>query len=132
MTRSSIFRRLRELALTGQDIIHEVDDALIPIEQTIDGWFCLTAEGIVVHVQDTTREREAVALRLATALIGKLSRRVPLATCFMPPPESPTICEGCRGTGALLDSTGGERPSDVFTCECGGLGWLQSVQTDQQ
>ncbi len=48
---------------------------LVPIEQTVDGWFCLSRTGSVVHATADGSGAEIVRpASLALALVGKLSR----------------------------------------------------------
>lgn len=58
-------------------------------------------------------EREA-------ALIGRLVRRFPLATAFLPKPKNIGVCSACEGLGR---TKGAKRTADPSSCECGGLGW---------
>ena len=95
---------------------------LAPIEQTVDGWFCLRQTGDVVHWSTTTRETETVvdAARKA-ALIGKLAVQFPLATWFLPAGAAARVCRTCNGTGRVPGLPA--ELADKVVCECGGLGW---------
>jgi hypothetical protein len=113
---NEIFRRLHQqiFEAAGPGVLPQ-QSALAPIEQTVDGWFCLRETGDVVHWSTSTRETEAVldAARKA-ALIGRLAVQFPLATWFLPAGAAARVCR-VPGLPAEL--------ADKIVCECGGLGW---------
>ena len=124
----SVFERLRTLVFervgpAAEAIAYRSD--LVPIEQTEDGWLCLLANGHVAHVSGQGLHEELVRTsRQATALIGNLSRRFPIATWFIPGNKGAIPCPACAGTGRVLGL-----PADLgnrVVCQCGGLGWLPS------
>lgn len=129
----ALFNSLRGLVLSwlGNDAksITEQKD-LIPIEQTLDGWFCLLRDGRVAHVNSVGTDRECVAAQaLRVALAGSLARRFPLATWFLPRGDTAALCPACGGTGAVTGI-----PDDVQTrimCSCGGLGWVPVCSPDE-
>jgi hypothetical protein len=126
----SIFECLRNqaLALVGQapNAIGSQRD-LAPIEQSVDGWFCLLRDGRVAHVNDAGAALEVVdSLAQATALIGRLAVQLPLATWFLPRVDRGEVCPDCCGTGVVSGL-----PDDLRTkivCRCGGLGWVPSIK----
>ena len=78
------------------------ESGVVPIEQTDDGWFCLLRSVQVAHVNSTGKDKELVeAGDRATALVGSLARRFPLATRFVPRTESVKLCPTCNGTGTV-------------------------------
>src|SRR6478735_9897548 len=119
-----IFERLRVLVLESVGSIaggigHRSD--LIPIEQTEDGWFCLVANGHVAHVDEYGANDESIrSNERATALIGNLAVRFPLATWFVPRAAVAIPCPACVGTGQVI----GVPAHLKVVCQCGGLGWL--------
>jgi hypothetical protein len=121
-----LFDQLRSIVLgaigdTPRTLVQQRD--LVPIEQTVDGWFCLARGGEVVHVDDAGAGRESVAPKeRVTALLGSLAGRFPLATWFVPRSEGADICPRCHGTGRVP-----RLPADLskrIVCRCGGLGWI--------
>jgi hypothetical protein len=122
----ALFGRLRELAWAtiGDNADSTIRDSdLVPIEQTQDGWFCLLRGGQVVHVETAGKRREIVEARdRATALVGSLARRFPLATWFVPRAEHVDLCPSCHGSGI---APGVPAPLQAqIVCRCGGLGWV--------
>jgi hypothetical protein len=122
----SIFERLRELVFEGmgdvaKSIAHRMD--VIPIEQTQDGWFCLLRDGQVVHMGPDGASEELVrAQDRATALVGNLAVRFPMATWFVPRANRAATCPTCAGSGKVPGL-----PADLrsrIVCRCGGLGWV--------
>ena len=121
-----IFERLRTLVLeraggAATGIAHRKD--IIPIEQTEDGWLCLHANGHVAHVDEHGANDELIGRSVrATALLGNLAVRFPLATWFVPRSTDAIPCPVCGGTGMVPGV-----PADLsrrLVCQCGGLGWL--------
>jgi hypothetical protein len=129
MPRRELFTRLREIATERltDDVRSRLPDTLVPIQQTVDGWFCVDESGTVVHVLATDGAAdEVIDYQRATALIGCLSRRCPLASFLLPrPDDAATICPGCQGTG--VPSGAPDHLLDDLVCTCGGLGWLSSA-----
>jgi hypothetical protein len=94
-----------------------------PIEQTIDGWYCLLRDGAVVHSETTAAGTQVVAStpQQAAALVGALITRFPIATWFLPARGAAEKCSHCAGTGSVIGL-----PEDLrrqVVCECGGIGW---------
>ena len=69
---NDIFRRLREQTLENPGAAtFSRRPALAPIEQTVDGWFCLQETGNVVHWSVATDETEPVVDAARKALSRK-------------------------------------------------------------
>ncbi len=122
----AIFEHLRGIVIgqlgSGRDESRFGSD-LVPIEQTSDGWYCLTRGGEIVHLDDESMARERVeSNRQATAIIGSLARRVPLATWFVPRSGTAHVCTDCNGTG--MPSGAPAVAMIPVVCRCGGLGWV--------
>jgi hypothetical protein len=122
----SIFKRLRELVFQqlepGVMPLAYRPDA-VPIEPTEDGWICLLHDGQVAHIDHEGAKEELVGDReRATALIGNLALRFPIATWFLPRAGRASSCPTCGGTGTVPGIPANFRPSIV--CRCGGLGWI--------
>jgi hypothetical protein len=87
----------------------------------------LKSRGEVVHVDGRGQSQEPISpATLATALIGKLAIRYPLASAFVPKAERAKVCPGCGGTGVVA-----ELPEQLRTgvaCQCGGIGWFRSKE----
>jgi hypothetical protein len=114
----AIFKYLRANAMTATGIATQAE--VVPIEQTIDGWFCLLPSGAVVHLSTSFTDAEPVGAAQELALIGKLSTRFPIATWFLPRGASAHPCPDCGGTGDVP-----EAPQDIdVVCSCGGIGWI--------
>lgn len=121
---NDIFSRLRAQALeTISSMAFPSDPGLAPIEQTVDGWFCLKETGEVVHWNSDSDATELVVdIARKSFLIGKMTSRVPLATWFLPACAAARICGTCDGKGRVPGL-----PDDLaqkIVCECGGLGWI--------
>ena len=114
-----IFTTLRDAVAADLPPGTEVPNNTIPLEQTYDGWYVITRVGKAVH-RDRCGVEEELPLRLQVALVGRLSRRYPLATWFLPGPVQADVCTGCNGSGTL----GRAAVADVVVCRCGGLGWI--------
>ena len=96
----------------------------VPIERTVDGWYCLLRDGNVVHVPEGGTGADMVAsdARQVAALVGSLVKRFPIATWFLPAPLAADLCSHCAGTGSVLGL-----PAELtqqVVCECGGIGWV--------
>jgi len=84
----SVFDRLRALVLAsmgelGSAIANQRD--VVPIKHTQDAWICLLRDGHVAHLDINGANIEFVQARdRATALVGRLAVRFPLATWFVP------------------------------------------------
>ena len=118
-----IFGRLREqiLQIRGETMPPH-GPLLAPIEQTVDGWFCLQEAGNVVHWSPATGEVEPVADAARRAsLIGRLAVQFPLATWFLPAGAAARVCRTCAGEGRVPGLP--DELRDKVVCECGGLGW---------
>jgi|SRR6188768_209810 len=121
-----VFERLRTLVLerlggVAAGIAHRTD--IVPIEQTEDGWLCLLANGHVAHMDSEGADKEPIlASGRATALIGNLAVRFPIATWFVPRSTGAIPCPVCAGTGRVPGVP--EDLSKRVVCRCGGLGWL--------
>jgi hypothetical protein len=97
--------------------------SLVPIEQTIDGWFCLTCGGEVVHVDAAGGQAEIIYSKiLAVAMLGSLARRFPLATWFLPRADRAMPCPRCKGYGTVPNLS--EKLRERVLCQCGGIGWI--------
>jgi hypothetical protein len=92
----------------------------IPLEQTADGWFFLCEDRTVVHV-DVRGAKAMVPIPQATALVGKIALRLPIAMWFLPRAASAEVCTGCDGSGVISSLPVQLRES--VACRCGGLGW---------
>lgn len=116
--RTIVLATIRDRATSG---IFECD--LVPIEQTVDGWFCLLRSGHVAHVGVGGAHVENIeAVDRTTALIGRLARQFPLATWFVPRAAHAELCPSCNGAGAVPGLPENLRARVV--CRCGGLGWV--------
>jgi len=123
----SVFDRLRTLVLARMGVSHEIVRRMdvVPLEQTVDGWYCLLGDGQVAHVKSDGADDELVSSpERATALIGNLATRFPIATWFVPRSVNAHPCPVCKGTGITPGL-----PSNLaaqVVCRCGGLGWVPS------
>lgn len=119
-----VFTTLRQQVLAGlPERARFADQAeLVPIEGTVDGWYCLHRDGRVVHVDNSGASVEPVtSAELATALIGRLLLRFPIASRFLPHVAEARVCPDCNGTGTVANLPEALRRAVV--CRCGGLGW---------
>jgi hypothetical protein len=124
--RELMFERLRELVLARigslASSISTRTDA-VPIEQTDDGWICLMRSGQVAHVgRDSANDEPVRTQSRATALVGNLAIRFPIATWFVPIAERAVPCPSCGGTGIVANLPADLRSRAVRSC--GGLGWV--------
>ena len=81
-------------ALSGATALLK-EPRLIPFEQTLEGWYCLTDGGAVVHVADNGAI-DSTSLIQTVALLGAASRKYPLAALFIPQVER-VVCDACGG-----------------------------------
>jgi hypothetical protein len=130
MRARSIFECLREEALKslgeGSSFSTIEGPDVIPLEETLDGWYCLTEMGMVAHVATDGGQREDVPKPLAVALLGAASRKFRLASWFIPRCDDADVCGSCRGTGFPTGLS--EALRNTVTCRCGGLGWVPLVE----
>jgi len=117
---SDIFERLLALS-TSRVPRPEFRGELIPIEETVDGWYCLERTGAVVHVTSDGDAEQIAEARTAAALVGKLATVLPLATYFLGRYRNAEVCATCNGSG-VIDTLPLEL-QDTIACECGGIGW---------
>ncbi len=128
---AALFARLRELTLEQlvdcPSWVRSRSDA-VPIEQTVDGWYCLLGSGVVAHLAEGVGD-ETESDRRSVALVGSLAMRIPLATWFLRCVSNAVVCEHCAGAGS---PRGLDEPTVRLTCSCGGLGWTLAVDSQEK
>ena len=121
-----MFDQLRILAIEVLGVGNQEEvcarSDLAPIERTLEGWICLSEQGNVGVFEYGTFRCESNLPVSASALVGSLACRVPLASWFVPRPEMARVCPGCSGRGFLPQVP--ESLQGMVRCQCGGLGWI--------